>query len=46
MNPDYLSRKIEKMTGDKFATRLIADRFNDRLPSADDRPHPKNDKAG
>lgn len=27
MNPDYLSRKIEKMTGDKFATRLIADRI-------------------
>ena len=27
MNPDYLSRKIEKLTGDKFATRLIADRI-------------------
>ena len=27
MNPHYLSRRIETMTGDKFATRLIADRI-------------------
>ena len=26
MNPDYLSRKLQQLTGDKFATRLTADR--------------------
>lgn len=27
MNPDYLSRKLQQLTGDKFATRLTADRI-------------------
>lgn len=27
MNPDYLSRKLQQLTGDKFATRLMADRI-------------------
>ena len=27
MNPDYLSRKLQQLTGEKFATRLTADRI-------------------
>ena len=27
MNPDYLSRKLQQLTGNKFATRLTADRI-------------------
>lgn len=27
MNPDYLSRKLQQLTGDKFATRLTTDRI-------------------